>query len=73
MISKEMVNIVRLEKLNFILAPGASENSKQQNPNFKQIPISQIQNSKHMIRLQVRSTVSSPADQGLRSCANQLW
>jgi hypothetical protein len=73
MISKDMVMLVRLKRLNFILAPEASENSKHQKPNPNQIPMTQIQNSKQMIRLQVRSTVSSPADQGLGSYANQLW
>jgi hypothetical protein len=41
------------------------ENSKLQKSNLKQIPMTQIQNPKQMILLQLCPTASSPADQGL--------
>jgi hypothetical protein len=49
------------------------EISNHQKPNLKQIPMTQIQNSKQMIRRQSCPTVSSPAEPGLRSDAIQLW
>ena len=49
------------------------ENSKHQKPNFKQIPMTQIQNSKQMICFQLFPKISFPAGQGLRGDAIQLW
>jgi hypothetical protein len=66
-------NYCKVRETKFHISTGFHENSKQQKPNPKQIPMTQIQNSKQMIRLQLWRMAPPPADRGLRSDMNQLW
>jgi hypothetical protein len=50
-----------------------NEKSKHQKPNLKQIPMTQIQNSKQIIPIQSYPAASSPAEPGFRGAAIRLW
>jgi hypothetical protein len=67
-LNKQLTDFTKITLLN-----ENHEKSKHQKTNLKQIPMTQIQNSKQIIPIQSCPAAPSPAEPGLRSDAIRLW